>query len=252
MVEALRLQLDDGTIFDAIVEGDGADEEALRTLGRLRLELEDLDVEGHAPSSTVGVIVYGPDDVEGHAMTLRLPHTDAARDLQRKLLAAGVVGAIVVGAAATAMWVPDNGIGTATSVAAPAAAPAPAISRGLQAERGMDQVAIHIPPPPAISRGLQAELNDGVTPSTPLTAPAISRGLQAELNDGVTASTPLTAPAESRGLQAERGMDQVASVTPLKAPPVSRGLQAERGMDQVATPDAPDATQAAHQGMRPE
>jgi hypothetical protein len=205
MAEALQLQLDDGTTFEAIVEGAPADEDVLRTFGRLRIELEDLDVEAHGATPTVGVIVYGPDDVEGHAMTLRLPHPEAARDLQRKLLAAGVVGVIVVGAAATAMWVPDSGIGTATSVSAPVAAPAPAISRGLQAERGMDQVAISIPP-----------------------LPAISRGLQAELNDGVTASTPLTAPAESRGLQAERGMDQ------------------------VATPDAPDATQAAHQGMRPE
>ena len=132
MAEVLQLQLDDGTTFEAVLEGDLPGGDVLRPGGHLRIVAEEQDVEGHGAARALDVIVYGPDDVEGHAMTLKLPHADAARDLQRKLMAAGVVGVIIVGAATTSMWAPDLGASKATDT--PAAAPAP-ISRGLQAER---------------------------------------------------------------------------------------------------------------------
>ncbi len=152
MTEVLTLQLEDGTELEAVLEGDESDADLLRS-GRLRIAAGDSDVEGHGAGGMLGVIVYGPDDVEGHAMTLRLPHVDAARDLQRKLLAAGVAGDIVVGAPATTMWVADQGISLSTETAAPAAP----ISRGLQAERGMDQVATAVPADTAEHQGMKPE-----------------------------------------------------------------------------------------------
>ncbi len=135
MVEALQLQLEDGTTFEAIVEGEPTDEDVRRSRGRLRIAAQDDDVEGHAATSTLGVIVYGPDDVEGHALTLRLPHPEAARDLQRKLLAAGIAGVVIVGAATTSAWVAGSAsttAGTATSAVTTHAAPP---NRALLAEQ---------------------------------------------------------------------------------------------------------------------
>ncbi|HYM83654.1 MAG TPA: hypothetical protein VEY67_05855 [Candidatus Dormibacteraeota bacterium] len=179
MVEALQLLLDDGSTIEAILEGDDG-EDVLRTLGRLRVVAGDQDVEGHRVTSTIDVIVYGEDDVEGHAMTLRLPHPEAARELQRKLLAAGVVGVIVVGAATASMWVPETRVGAAADAGAAAAARAP-ISRGLQAEREDSIVATTFVRAPQ-SSALRAEREDSVvaTPGSAPADPADGRGMRAE------------------------------------------------------------------------
>jgi hypothetical protein len=169
MTDALQLQLDDGTTFEAILEGELTDEDVLRSLGKLRIVAQDDDVEGHAATSTLGVIVYGPDDVEGHALTLRLPHAQATRDLQRKLLAAGIAGVVIVGAATTSMWAPSSAsttAGTTTSAVTSEAAPP---NRALLAEQhdgllaaeaaaAQAQAAREAPP----NRALLAEQHDGL------------------------------------------------------------------------------------------
>jgi hypothetical protein len=227
MGEGIKLQLDDGSEILAIVEGDAADEELLRSLGRVRLAAGDQDVEGHALGSALDVIVYGPDDVEGHAMTLRLPHPEAARDLQRKLLAAGVVGVIIVGAATTSMWVPDLGVGVASQATAAAA---PAAARALT------------------TSALRAEKEDSIVATVQLPKAPPSSGLRAEKADSIVATAPVVKAPPSSGLRAEKADSIVATAPVVKAPP-SSGLRAEREDSIVATPDEP-ATQADHQGMR--
>jgi hypothetical protein len=65
----------------------------------LALPPDDLDVEGHALSSTVGLnLRLGDDDTEGHAISLQFPTTEAAARFRRNLLLAGALaGSIVIG-----------------------------------------------------------------------------------------------------------------------------------------------------------
>jgi hypothetical protein len=219
MGEALEIQLEDGTTFEAVLEGDLTDDDVLRSLGRLRIVVDDQDVEGHGAAAALDVIVYGPDDVEGHAMTLKLPHAEAARDLQRKLLAAGVAGVIIVGAATTSIWVADSGARTATdtgTAATVAAAPA--------------------------DRGLLAEQRDGLLRATvPAAVAPVDRGLVAEQHDGLLAAEAATA----------------ATSQTARTAPVDRGLLAEQhdgslAADAAAAAPAGEAAPGTGQGMRPE
>ena len=210
MVEALEIRLEDGSTFEAVLEGDLTDEDVLRSLGKLRIVAEDQDVEGHGASAALDVIVYGPDDVEGHAMTLKLPHAQAARDLQRKLLTAGVAGVIVVGAAATSMWVAESGVLTATGTTATAAQAAP-VNRGLLAEQrdGLLRATVPATVAPA-NRALLAEQRDGLLATEAAEAAAAipkappNRGLLAEQRDGTVATTEdQAAPTRHQGMRPE-------------------------------------------------
>jgi hypothetical protein len=143
MASTLRLRLADGTEVEGIVEGVLAprayDLLASATSTNLRLTTDeadvdvkagDDDVEGHGLRTSVQVRIA--DDVEGHAFTLRLPNAEAARDLQKKLVATGALaGVIVVGATVASVGVPDLGVG-----AAPGAAPAP-ITQTVQSDIGI-------------------------------------------------------------------------------------------------------------------
>jgi hypothetical protein len=68
---------------------------------RIRIPASDDDVEGHALSTAVSVVVSGDDDdVEGHAMSLHFPSVQEANEFRRRLLAAGLITATVaIGAA---------------------------------------------------------------------------------------------------------------------------------------------------------
>jgi hypothetical protein len=143
MASTLRLRLADGTEVEGIVEGVLAprayDLLASATSTNLRLTTDeadvdvkagDDDVEGHGLRTSVQVRIA--DDVEGHAFTLRLPNAEAARDLQKKLVATGALaGVIVVGATVASVGVPDLGVG-----AAPGAALAP-ITQTVQSDIGI-------------------------------------------------------------------------------------------------------------------
>jgi hypothetical protein len=72
------------------------------------------DVEGHmaaaADSATVRIILEDEDDTEGHAISLRFPDAESARQFRTKLAAGVLVGALAVaGAGAAARVAPSLG-----------------------------------------------------------------------------------------------------------------------------------------------
>jgi hypothetical protein len=84
---------------------------------------EDTDVEGHAATGEVIIDArFDDDDTEGHAIALKFPTAQDARDFQMKILAAGLLaGTIVVagiGATAQPFASTDVGTGSASSGAA--------------------------------------------------------------------------------------------------------------------------------------
>ncbi len=173
-MSALRLKLADGTEVEGAIEG--AISGQLRDLlatgyagNKMRIAAdESADVEGHGLSTTVTLRLFDEDDVEGHALSLRLPNAEAARDLQRKLLAAGIAGVIVVGAATTSMLVSDLTAPTAGSQTQAASIPVPDMAPGLAAEiAGGDLAGSRAIPAPAVAPGLAAEIRAGDLAKTP-------------------------------------------------------------------------------------
>jgi len=223
----LRLKLADGDEIEATIEGAlGGQLRDLLAVGyagnQMRIAAdESADVEGHALATTVQIRLYDEDDTEGHALTLHLPNAQAARDLQKKLLAAGVAGMIVVGAATTAMVAPQVLTSDASrTVSVPAAAPAPAVAPGLKADIATgDAAAPVLAQAPATAPGLKADIatGDAALP-IPVPAPAVAPGLKADLAAGDAAGTvavPAPAPAVAPGLKADLATgDAAAPATP--------------------------------------
>ena len=93
---ALAIQLDDGRVVVATPKPE--DQERLRRINQeivLLTASAELDTAGHGYSDEIAL------DVEGHAITLRLP-TPADADAVRKALAVGAVTATIVAAGAIA------------------------------------------------------------------------------------------------------------------------------------------------------
>ena len=113
-MSVLRIKLDDGSTVEGSLEGPiSPDVDEIIAAGPVHIALESDEVEGHELSSLVRLTIAGPDDTEGHALSLRLPDARTARDLERRLLATGVlVGVVVVGA------VSANAIATPTTTSA--------------------------------------------------------------------------------------------------------------------------------------
>jgi len=123
----LNFRLDDGTDIVAMVVSDieAPLAELLASGDELRLRADDLDVTGHAMADTVSVWVAGPDDVSGHALALRLPSAQAAREFQLKLIAGGALAIVLATGAVVTQVGPGIGIdGEAGSVGTQAAEPA--------------------------------------------------------------------------------------------------------------------------------
>src|SRR5437763_10005033 len=99
-----------------------------------RITLRDSDdVEGHSSSNTVAITLEIEGDTEGHALSLRFPTADAARDFEKRMLATGLLVGTV---AATAIGI---GVGQGIqSTVSPIAAPAPIVQTG-PATRDMDK-----------------------------------------------------------------------------------------------------------------
>jgi hypothetical protein len=238
----LKLRLADGGEFEAAFEDELppslSDLLATGYVGnQMVIAIDDSsDVEGHVFGSSIDVRLFDEGDVEGHAMTLHLPNAQSARDLQKRLLAAGVVGVIVVGAAATAVWAPGSSTGVATDQGSNAiVAPAPPpIAPGLKADIAAGDVVVRTAPAaPAIAPGLKADIAAGdVVVGTAPAAPAISPGLKAEIANGDAAATSATvavpaAPAISPGLKAEIANGDASAAKAPAAPAVSPGLKAD-------------------------
>ncbi len=111
MGESIRLRLEDGQELEAILDDpdDGLRARLATASAPLALLAADDDVEGHGMSPIVRARVEDAGDTAGHALTLRLPDAEAAREVQRRRLGAGLVGVVVVGGGSTSMWVPDAG-----------------------------------------------------------------------------------------------------------------------------------------------
>jgi hypothetical protein len=121
--KALAIRLDDGRVVIATPKPE--DQERL---GRLDQEIVfltpsgDYDTSGHGVSNEIVL------DVEGHAITLRLP-TSADAEAVRKALVVGAVSATIVAAGAIAAMQGSQATPAAPDVVAPPAAierPAPA------------------------------------------------------------------------------------------------------------------------------
>jgi hypothetical protein len=127
--DPITLRLDDGTDILVLVDGEIDDQIAalLSSGDQLRLRADDLDVTGHGPSNVVSVWIAGPDDVSGHALALRLPNAEAAREFQRKLIAGGAIALVVAGGAVTAQSLQSGAIqgqdSSATTISAMAVHP---------------------------------------------------------------------------------------------------------------------------------
>jgi hypothetical protein len=221
----LRLRLADGDEIAASIEGAlGGQLRDLLAVGyagnKMRIAADESDdVVGHALATTVQIRLYDEDDTEGHALTLHLPNAQAARDLQKKLLAAGVAGVIVVGAATTAMVAPNIGSGDASrTVSVPVAAPAPATAPGLKADIATgDAAAPVLAPAPATAPGLKADIATGDAAASVLApAPATAPGLKADIATGDAAvAVPAPDPAGPPGLKADLATgDAAAPATP--------------------------------------
>jgi hypothetical protein len=106
----LAIQIDGRTIFAQPRPEDAGRLAELYSEGQtLQIEPSSLDTEGHGLSSEIAV------DVEGHAITLRLPNTDDAAALRRALAVGALAATIAIG-----------GVTAAALSQAPAAPVAPA------------------------------------------------------------------------------------------------------------------------------
>lgn len=95
----LSIPLDDGRTITATASADAPADIALVAGGTATIKPtdSDLDTAGHAASTDVAV------DVEGHAMTLRLPTVADAVALRRALLVGAVTATIIAAGAVAAM-----------------------------------------------------------------------------------------------------------------------------------------------------
>jgi hypothetical protein len=114
----ITLRLDDDTEITADVEGpiDERTAALLSSGDRLRLRTDDVDVSGHAASDVVSLWITGPDDVEGHALALRLPSAQAAADFRRNLIAGGVLAVVVAGGVVASQTIPSAQVTTDPTV----------------------------------------------------------------------------------------------------------------------------------------
>lgn len=114
---AIRLEGSDETFW---AQPRPEDQERIKELlrsGSASVTLNDeADVEGHGESAELTL------DVEGHALTLRLPSPADAAELRRRLALGAVAATIVVAGAAAAI----QGVGNAPSIELPGAPVAPA------------------------------------------------------------------------------------------------------------------------------
>jgi hypothetical protein len=264
-MSALRLKLADGTEVEGTIEG--AISGQLRDLlatgyagNKMRISADDsADVEGHGLSTTVNLRLFDEDDVEGHALSLRLPNAEAARDLQRKLLATGVAGLIVVGAVTTAVVGPELLKSVDTS-GAPAVG-APAVTRTItgdeaagagryQVSTGYGQSAV-----PAAAQGVfpgtttpgygQSQVPpaaQGVYPEASTSeSTGISPALAAEIAGGEAEGTGYgqsQVPPAAQGVYPEASTSESTGISPALAAEIAGGEAEGTGYGQSQVPPA--------------
>ena len=141
MASSLAIQLDDGRVVVGTPKPE--DQGRLGDLApgdEIELSGSEFDTSGHAMSGDVLV------DVEGHAMTLRLPTAGDAEAL-RKALAIGAVTATLVAAGAIAAMQGNPAVpAVPQSITTPARGPAPAAEFQIRKEQAIDKM-LEVPAP---------------------------------------------------------------------------------------------------------
>jgi len=225
MSQTIRLRLTDGTEIDGTIDGpvSGPLRDLLASGHQLRLT-EDGDVSGHAIDAVVGLRASG-DDTEGQAFTLRLPNAEAARDLQKRLLATGaLVGVIVVGAAVS-QAIPTTSV-------QPQAAPLPAPLSANPAMRDRDAAGVA---PGAAIQGLTVEV-------PPISAnPAMrDRDAQGDAPGVVTSAGAVHAGTTRETLRTDGASAPVSTGAPIVPPASANPANRDRGGEAPATTDESD------------
>ena len=120
----LVIRLDDRTIVARLGPEDEDRLRALIASGQTDLTIEpsNLDTEGHGLANEIAV------DVEGHALTLRLPNASDAAAIRKALAVGALTAAVAVGGIAAASMAPPAQAPAAPNVQAPQAAPAPDVA----------------------------------------------------------------------------------------------------------------------------
>jgi len=121
----LVIRLDDRMIVARLGPEDEDRLRALIASGRTDLTIEpsNLDTEGHGIANEIAV------DVEGHALTLRLPNAADAAAIRKALAIGALTAAVAVGGIAAANMAPPAQAPAAPNVVqAPQAAPAPDVA----------------------------------------------------------------------------------------------------------------------------
>jgi hypothetical protein len=141
MASSLAIQLDDGRVVVGTPKPEDQGRLGDLALGdEIELSGSEFDTSGHAMSEDVLV------DVEGHAMTLRLPTAGDAEAL-RKALAIGAVTATLVAAGAIAAMQGNPAVPAAPqSITVPARGPAPAADFQIRKEQAIDKM-LEVPAP---------------------------------------------------------------------------------------------------------
>jgi hypothetical protein len=137
------------------------------TPGRIAVQVaptDTYDVSGHAADgATVDVVLTIGDDVEGHAFSLRFPTPQDAQRMRTRLAAGGLlVAALTVASIGLGNQLATPQVG-APAQAVPAAAPAPFVNRGLNADIRSGDIVVEeaAPPAPFVNRGLNADIRSG-------------------------------------------------------------------------------------------
>lgn len=131
----LVIRLDERTLIARMT---AEDEQRLREFiasGQtdLRIEPSSLDTEGHMASDEVAV------DVEGHALTLRLPTPADAAALRKALAVGTLTAAVAIGGVAAALNQNDTSAAPAAPINDPAPAVAPAPDPALFREQRLQE-----------------------------------------------------------------------------------------------------------------
>jgi hypothetical protein len=197
MASSLAIQLDDGRVVVGTPKPEDQGSLGGLALGdEIELSGSEFDTSGHAMSEDVLV------DVEGHAMTLRLPSSGDAEAL-RKALAVGAVTATLVAAGAIAAMQGNPGtVAPPQSITMPARGPAPAADFQIRKEQAADKM-LEVPAPIVQPADTTTERLDHI-------APAAGAGSGAgTVPQTITAPARGPAPAEDFQTRKEQQADEM-------------------------------------------
>jgi hypothetical protein len=196
MASSFAIQLDDGRVVVGTPKPEDQGRLGDLDLGdEIELSGSDLDTSGHAMAEDVLV------DVEGHAMTLRLPTAGDAEAL-RKALAIGAVTATLVAAGAIATMQGNPEVPPAPqTITTPARGPAPAAEFQIRKEQQVDKM-LEVPAPIVQPVDTTTERLDHISPTA-----GAGSGAAAGSGTVTAPSAPSTSFEERREQRADKMLE---------------------------------------------